>query len=35
MHQVNEGVDFDAFAFKDIKGDPLYILFKAHKICNK
>ena len=35
MHQVVERIDFDAFTFKDIKGDPLYILIKANKICNK
>jgi hypothetical protein len=23
MHQVIERIDFDAFSFKDIKGDPL------------
>jgi hypothetical protein len=35
MHQVMEGIDFDAFTFKDKKVDPLYILIKAYKICNK
>ena len=35
MHQGIERIDFDAFTFKDIKGDPLYILIKAYKICNK
>ena len=35
MHQVIERIDFDAFTFKDIKGDPLHILVKAYKICNK
>ena len=35
MHQVIERIDFDAFTFKDIKGDPLYTLIEAHKICNK
>ena len=35
MHQGIEKIDFDAFTFKDIKGDPLYILINAYKICNK
>jgi hypothetical protein len=34
MHQVIERIDFDAFTFKDIKGDPLYILIKANKKNN-
>jgi hypothetical protein len=34
MHQVIERIDFDAFTFKDIKGDPLYILIKTYKICD-
>jgi hypothetical protein len=35
MHQVIERIDFDAFTFKDIKGDPLYTLIGAYKIYNK
>jgi hypothetical protein len=35
MHQVIVRIDFDVFTFKDIKGDPLYILNKTYKICNK
>jgi hypothetical protein len=35
MRQVIERIDFDAFTFKDIKGDPLYTLIEAYKICNK
>jgi len=35
MHQVIERIDFDAFTFKDIKGDPLYTFIGAYKIYNK
>jgi hypothetical protein len=35
MHQVIERIDFNAFNFKNIKGESLYILIKAHKFCNK
>jgi hypothetical protein len=35
MHQVIEGIDFNAFTIKDIKGGPLYILIEAYKICSK
>ena len=34
MHQVIERIDFDAFIFKNIKGESLYILIEAHKFCN-
>jgi hypothetical protein len=29
MHQVIERIDFNAFNFKDIKGESLYILIKG------
>jgi hypothetical protein len=35
MHQVIERIYFDAFTVKDIKGEALYILIKAHKFSNK
>ena len=35
MRQVIERIDFDAFTFKVIKGDPLYTLIEAYKIYNK
>jgi hypothetical protein len=35
MHQVIERIDFDAFTFKDIKEDSLYILIGAYEFCNK
>jgi hypothetical protein len=35
MHRVVERIDFDAFTFKDIKGDSLYILMEAYEFCNK
>jgi uncharacterized protein YdeI (BOF family) len=35
MHQVIERIDFDAFTFKDIKGEALYILIEAYEFCNK
>ena len=34
MHQEIERIDFDAFTFKDTKGDPLHTLIEAYKICN-
>jgi hypothetical protein len=35
MHQVIERIVFDAFTFKDIKGESLYILMEAYEFCNK
>ena len=34
MHQEIERIDFDAFTFKDTKGDPLHTLIETYKICN-
>ena len=34
MHQEIERIDFDAFTFKDTKGDPLHTLIAAYEICN-